>query len=89
MGTVKLTDRQKLNAVLEGIKGKPVADICTSYEILQAQYYRYRDQFFAHAEESFKSTSPDSKERRLLAENQKLKQCVAELTLEIKKNEEW
>jgi len=35
--------------VLEGLKGKPVAEVCTEHQISQAQYYQWRDQFLAHA----------------------------------------
>jgi transposase len=35
--------------VIEGLKGKPVAELCTEHQISQAQYYQRRDQFLAHA----------------------------------------
>ena len=57
MGTPKLTNKQKLSIVIEGIKGRPVAEICSSYGISQAQYYRIRDQFFSNAEEVFMTLS--------------------------------
>ncbi len=30
--------------VLEGLKGKPVAEICTEHQISQSQYDQWRDQ---------------------------------------------
>ena len=89
MGPPKLTNKQKLSIVIEGIKGRPVSEICSSYGISQAQYYRIRDQFFSNAEEVFTTQTPDRKRDQLLAENQQLKECVAELTLELKKNADW
>jgi transposase-like protein len=35
--------------VLEGLKGKPVAEICTEHKISQSLYYQWRDQFLANA----------------------------------------
>jgi putative transposase len=29
--------------VLEGLKGKPVGEICTEHQISQSLYYRWRD----------------------------------------------
>ena len=89
MGTPKLTNKQHLSIVIVGIKGRLVSEICTSYGISQAQYYRIRDQFFSKAEEVFATQTPDRKRDQLLAENQQLKECVAELTLELKKNADW
>jgi transposase-like protein len=39
--------------VLEGLQGKPVADICTEHQISQSQYYQWRDRFLAHAGQAF------------------------------------
>jgi transposase-like protein len=43
----------KTMIVLEGLKGKPVAEICTEHQIGQSQYYQCRDQFLAHASKAF------------------------------------
>ena len=45
--------KTKAMIVLEGLKGKPVAEICTEHQISQAQYYQWRDQFLAHAAKAF------------------------------------
>ena len=34
----------KAMTVLEGLKGKPVAEICTEHQITQSQYDQWRDQ---------------------------------------------
>jgi transposase-like protein len=45
--------KTKAIAVIEGLKGKPVAEICTEHQISQSQYYQRRDQFLAHAAKAF------------------------------------
>ena len=79
--------QQKADIVLQGIQGRPVADICLEYEINQAQYYQWRDQFLSNRGAVFETGKANRKEQRLERENAKLKACVAELTLEVKKSE--
>ena len=86
---IKLTNSQKFQLVIEGIKGRPVAEICSAYGICQAHYYRLRDHFLQKGEQVFLVDKTNVKEAKLSLENRKLKQCVAELTLELKKNEDW
>jgi hypothetical protein len=50
-------------------------------------YYRWRDTFLANAAQAFEAGTTNRREERLSAENQKLKQAVGELTLELKKND--
>ena len=73
--------------VLQGLKGKPVIDICREHQIAQSQYYQWRDQFLSNAEKIF---DPDisQRESKLQTENAKLKHVIGELTLELKKNED-
>jgi transposase-like protein len=40
---------QKALIVLEGLKGRPVGELCAEHEISQAQYDQWRDQFLANA----------------------------------------
>ena len=40
---------QKALIVLEGLKGRPIGELCAEHEISQAQYYQWRDQFLANA----------------------------------------
>lgn len=86
---LKLSDKDKFNIVIEGIKGRSVTDICLAYNISQTHYYRLRDRFFAKGQQVFNLDKISNTETKLNIENRKLKQCVAELTLELKKNEEW
>ena len=50
-------------------------------------YYRWRDTFLANAAQAFEVSTTNRRKERLSAENQKLKQAVGELTLELKKND--
>ena len=77
--------KSKARIVLEGLQGRSIASICTEYEISQSMYYRWRDTFLANAVQAFESTAATRREERLLSQNQKLKQAVGELTLELKK----
>lgn len=80
--------KTKAMIVLEGLKGKPVAKICTEHQISQAQYYQWREQFLAHAANTFEVHEPSQREARLTQENAQLKALVGELTLELKKSDE-
>jgi transposase len=80
--------KRKTLIVLEGLKGKPVAEICPEHQISQSLYYQWRDQFLAHAAKVFEVQQHTKKEARLEQENARLKQLVGELTLELKKSDE-
>ncbi|MDQ3831979.1 MAG: transposase [Candidatus Tectomicrobia bacterium] len=74
--------------VLEGLKGKPVAEICTEHEISQSLYYQWRDHFLANATKAFEGQQQGRREARLGRENARLKKLVGELLLELKKSDE-
>ena len=74
--------------VIEGLKGKPVAELCTEHQISQAQYYQWRDQFLAHAPTAFEVHEQSQREARLARENTRLKTLVGELTFELNKSDE-
>ncbi|WP_316355858.1 transposase [Candidatus Neptunichlamydia sp. REUL1] len=84
----KWDGRTKARAILEGIKGRKVAEICNDYQISQAQYYQWREQFLSNLDKPFEAKKPTSREERLKCENQKLKALIGGLTLELKKTEE-
>ena len=84
----KWDGKTKARAVLEGIKGRKVAEICNDYQISQAQYYQWREQFFSNLDKPFEAKKATSKEERLKSEVQKLRSLVGELTLELKKSDE-
>lgn len=80
--------KTKAMIILEGLKGKPVAEICTEHQISQALYYQWRDQFLANAAQAFEVHQRPRKEAHLEQENARLKTLVGELILELKKSDE-
>ncbi|HXG19789.1 MAG TPA: transposase [Methylomirabilota bacterium] len=84
----KWDTKTKAMIVLEGLRGKPVAELCTEHQISQAQYYQRRDQFLTHAPKAFEGHEHNQKEARLERENARLKTLVGELLLELKKSDE-
>jgi transposase len=80
--------KTKAMIVLEGLKGKPVAEVCTEHQISQSQYYQWRDQFLAHAAQAFEVHQHTRREAHLEQENTRLKNLVGELLLELKKSDE-
>lgn len=73
--------------VMEGLKGKPVAEICIEHQISQAQYYQWREQFLGRVPQVFVDDS--RREKALTKENARLKRIIGDLTVELKKTEEW
>jgi transposase-like protein len=69
--------------VLEGLRGRGIAELCNAHQISQAQYYQWRDQFLGNAARAFEAGQQTAKESRLLRENARLKGLVGELTLEL------
>ena len=85
----KWTSEAKAQVVLSGLRGQPVAEICNDYGISQSQYYLWRDQFLSKASKAFDTQKVSQQQQQLERENKHLKGLVGELTLELKKNEEW
>ena len=79
--------KTKATIVLMGLKGKPVADICTEHQISQSQYYQWRDQFLANMPKVFQND--ERREQALSNENTRLKKIIGEIALELKKLNEW
>jgi transposase InsO family protein len=79
----KWESKTKAMVVLQGLKGRLVADICNEHQISQSEYYRWREEFLAKMPQLFENH--DKKEALLLQENTRLKKLVGELTLELKK----
>jgi transposase-like protein len=79
--------KTKAMIVLQGLKGKPIAQLCAEHQISQAQYYLWRDQFLANMHRTF--VSDDHREKILTRENVRLKKIIGDLTVELKKIEEW
>jgi len=86
----KWTPKEKAMIVLLGLKEKQsIADICIEHQISQSQYYQWRDQFLSHSQQAFEHEKSDKKVVFLEKEHAKLKTMIGELTIELKKSEEW
>ena len=83
----KWDSQKKATIVLQGLKGRPIADICTEYQISQAQYYQWRDQFMKKMPQVFENK--ERHQKSLVLENSRLKKMIGELTVELKKLNEW
>jgi len=80
-------EKTKAQIVIEGLRGRPVGELCNQYQIGQTQYYKWRDQFLANAGRVFQVEKVDQRAERLAEENRRLKGVIGDLTLELKKNE--
>lgn len=85
----KWPSKKKWMVVVEGLKGRKVAELCVEYGITQSQYYAWRDQFLSEGYKVFDQTKTDQKQATLERQNAKLKKIIGELTVELKKNDEW
>ena len=74
--------------VLEGLKGRPVGELCHTHQISQAQYYQWRDQFFSNARGGFETQTLDQRLTHLQRENAQLQTLIGDLTVELKKPDE-
>ena len=87
MSRRKWDPQTKATIILQGLKGRPVADICIEHQISQAQYYQWRDQFMKKIPLVFVDT--ERRQKSLVRENSRLKKMIGELTVELKKLNEW
>ena len=83
----KWDPQTKATIVLQGLRGTPIADICTEHQISQAQYYQWRDQFIKKMHRVFDNT--ERRQASLVRENGRLKKMIGELTVELKKLNGW
>jgi len=71
--------KTKVLIILQGLKGKPVTEVCIEHQISQTQYYRWRDQFLANMHQAFDNTN--RKEAALARENLRLRKVIGDLTV--------
>ena len=84
----KWESSQKLKIVLEGLSGQiEISKLCNKYQISQVIYYRWREQLLQYGHQAFESKNFTKREKRLSDENQRLKQIIGDLTVELKKSE--
>ena len=74
----------KSRIILEGLKGRPVADICVEYQISQSMYYSWRDQFLSNMGQVFETKKIDQREAYQNRQIDKMKMIFADLTIELK-----
>ncbi|MCP5509641.1 MAG: transposase [Chlamydiales bacterium] len=84
----KWSPKTKAKIVLDGLKGRKIADICNEHQISQSQYYQWRDQFVSNLDKPFETKQINNREERLKKQVNDLKSLVGDLTLELKKIEE-
>ena len=82
---------EKSRIILEGLKGRPVADICIEHQISQSMYYSWRDQFLSNMGQVFETKKRNQREAYQNLQMDKMKKIIADLTIELKKNDadEW
>jgi transposase-like protein len=79
--------KTKTLIVLQGLRGKPINELCAEHQISQAQYYQWRDQFLSDAHSVFEISQKSRREFALEREVAQLKHMVGELTMELKKSD--
>ena len=79
---------EKSRIILEGLKGRPVADICIEHQISQSMYYSWRDQFLSNMGQVFETKKRNQLEAYQNLQMDKMKKIIADLTIELKKNDE-
>ncbi len=77
--------KTKALIVIEGLKGKSVAEICAEYQVSQSHYYRWRDKFLANMHQAFVDKTP--REVVLTKKVDELEKVIGKLTVELKKSE--
>jgi len=79
----KWDPRTKARIVLEGLSGGCVNDLCRANDLRPGQYYKWRGHFLENCHLVFEKQQGPQSEADLVAENEKLKRLVGELTLEL------
>ena len=89
----KFTPEEKLNIVLEGMRGDiTVSEICRRYGIYHSDYYRWRDKIIDGAITGLKENGKKKDNPEMIAleqEKERLEKALLELTIEnqlLKKN---
>lgn len=84
----KWSSSEKLRIVMAGLdRGTNLSELCRQEGIALTQYYQWKKQLLSSAKEIFEKQTT-SKEEQLAADNQRLRNVIAEITtenLEIKK----
>jgi transposase-like protein len=80
--------KTKARIVLQGLQGKPIAEICHAHQIRPSLYDQWRDRFLAHADKAFEVHQHARQAAHLERENTKRKGLVGAWLLELKTSDE-
>ena len=67
----KWDSKTKWHIVIEGFRGRAMAEICVEYNVAQSQYYKWRDQFLTEGYKLFDIAKTDQKQLDVERENKK------------------
>ncbi len=82
------SSQDKFNIVLEALSGKiEISKLCYKYNISQFQFYRWKDKFLKFGFQAFENNNISKKEKNLEYKVDKMKNIIADLTIELKKND--
>lgn len=82
-GKKRRTSAEKLRIVLLGSQPDvEISDLCRREGLNPSQFYAWKKRLQSSAEEIFGEQTPDAGQERLAAENQRLKNVIAEITAE-------
>jgi len=84
----KWDSKTKTKIVLEGLKGRPVSELCSDHKISQNQYYLWRDRFLSESHRAFENDRDPGKENRLKDRIAHLERTLGAVTFELKKLED-
>ncbi len=78
----------KAKVVIDRIKGKPTSEICNEYSISKSTLYDWEQMFHENISKPFEAKNISKTEERLKKQVVKMKTVIADLTLELKKNDD-
>jgi transposase-like protein len=78
----------KTKLVIQGLQGRPVAELCHESQMRQSLSDHWRDQFLANASRAFDVQPGHRQETRLRRAHTRRKALVGALTRELKQSDE-
>jgi len=82
-GRNKFTPKQKLEIVLEGLRGEnSITEVCRKYGITSGMYYKWRDLLLRKGEEIFANHGSFAPERFYIEKIREMERVIGRLTLE-------